>query len=387
MLKFTLYPAVPFRASRVRSATADEVPLTGTRHFVKWCLLCVLVFCSGSVFAQSNDGFSCSSNSGGNYAPDIGTVRIATDAAIGFVASTKVPGTPYSGFCKETSGVRDREATVVFSVDGQPIEGYTDVYPTNLDGLGVRYTISRREGGTDCGAPEEQRIVQTYTTKCWVRTGTTKTWSWVVYVDFIKIKNRVVSGALTRIPVVNMAYAKNGNAAVDGGVDWTTRTSLTSMYTGVATGTVTLPTCTTPDVTIPMGNANFATFNGTGTVNDRWNNTTFNANNCPAGLTQVSIKFNTPLAGWLDETNGVFKLNNPTSSTTAKGIGIQMSFGANNTPVVYNTAQPLSGYDAIKTTGGSFTVPIGARYVKPASTTRLVAGQANGAVVFVMSYE
>ncbi|AKZ63398.1 hypothetical protein F506_12605 [Herbaspirillum hiltneri N3] len=159
------------------------------------------------------------------------------------------------------------------------------------------------------------------------------------------------------------------------------------MYTGGATGNVTVPTCATPDVVIPMGNTNFSTFNGTGTMNDRWNNTTFNVNNCPVGLTQVSIKFNTPLAGWLDQDNGVFKLNNPTSSTTAQGIGIQMSFGANNTPVVYNTAQPLSGYEAIKTTGGSFSVPIGARYVKPASTTRLVAGQANGAVVFVMSYE
>jgi len=391
VLKFTLYPAAPYRSSvQLGSAVADTatsagLPKTlpqgiGMRHFVKWCLLCVLVFCSGSVFAAT-----CSyPHGGGDYVAEIGTVRIDTNAPIGsIVISEKAPsGAAYAIRCygEYSYGGGDRNVIFTLGITVHPVDGYTNVYPTNLAGLGVRYKVTTNTSSDDgCSIPSNQYIENSsYTFRCFMPgTSTGRTWQWNFSTEFVKT-GPITVGALRLIQAVSLIVEFESQS---------NRYSTKSVYSGTATGTVAKGTCKTPDVVIPMGNTNFATFNRTGAVNDRWNNATLNVNDCPVGLTQVTIKFNTPLAGWLDQANSVFNLNNPSDPTTAKGIGIQMSFGDNNTPVAYNTAQTLSGYSTVRNDGDSFSVPIGARYVKPASTTRLVAGQANGAVVFVMSYE
>lgn len=155
-------------------------------------------------------------------------------------------------------------------------------------------------------------------------------------------------------------------------------------YTGV---NFTVKTCVTPDVNISMGNVPLSTFTNSGMQTGPWVNRTLNINNCPANLNRVKILFNTPATGWLDSASKVFKLNDPAGPNTAQGIGIQMSFGANNAAVSYDTYQILSGYAAIKATGGSFNVPIGARYVKPASSVRISGGTASGSIIFDMLYE
>ncbi|MCW5301039.1 type 1 fimbrial protein [Herbaspirillum lusitanum] len=146
-------------------------------------------------------------------------------------------------------------------------------------------------------------------------------------------------------------------------------------------------TCSTPDVVIPLGRVPLSTFQGAGVQTSAWVNRVININNCPANMTRVKIRFNTPTSGWLDQPNQVFNLNNPGAPGTAKGIGIQMSFGGSNAIAPYDADQTMAGYDGIKSTGGSFTVPIGGRYYKPASSAVVRGGTADGAVIFDMTYE
>lgn len=73
------------------------------------------------------------------------------------------------------------------------------------------------------------------------------------------------------------------------------------------------------------------------------------------------------------------------SGSTASGVGVQVLY-QDGTLIPFNTASDItlsSGYNA--TTGGSFTVPMKARYIQTAST--VAGGTANSAVEFTMTYE
>ena len=153
-------------------------------------------------------------------------------------------------------------------------------------------------------------------------------------------------------------------------------------YSGV---TFVQGTCQTPDVVFNMGSLQISTFQGAGTRNGNWKQQNFTINNCPAGMNNVSVTLTSPAAGWLDSVNKVFKLTNPNDPTTAQGIGIQLAMTASQTIPAYDTPILLNGYNSA--TGGSFTVPLWARYVKPATSTTVSAGRANGVMIFTMVYK
>ncbi len=155
-------------------------------------------------------------------------------------------------------------------------------------------------------------------------------------------------------------------------------------YTGV---TFIESTCQTPDVTFNMGSVPLSTFQGSGTRNGNWQNQNLNINNCPAGLNRVSVVLATPSTGWLDSVNKVFKLNNPSDVATAQGIGIQLGMGPTQTIPSYDTQILLNSYGYNSATGGSFAVPLWARYVKPASSATVSPGRANGMMIFTMVYQ
>jgi type 1 fimbria pilin len=141
---------------------------------------------------------------------------------------------------------------------------------------------------------------------------------------------------------------------------------------------------TTPAVTVPLGSVAQSTFTGVGSTSQA---KSFNIGlNCAGGAANVTASVYTTLT---DQNNpgNVSNTLSLTSSSTAKGVGIQVlnggtviSFGPDSA-VVGNTNQWVAG----QTGNGGFIIPLTARYVQTASA--VTAGTANALATFTMGYQ
>lgn len=143
---------------------------------------------------------------------------------------------------------------------------------------------------------------------------------------------------------------------------------------------IALGACTTPDVIVPLGvhaASEMAAVGATTTA------VSFNIalNNCPAGMNsiQYGVAANTTV---IDASRSVVALN---SSSSAAGVGVQLlDTNGNALPLAAQgaTNQTFSGYNA--STGGSYTIPMKARYYRTGTITE---GSANSSMTFTMSYQ
>ncbi|MGK9176074.1 type 1 fimbrial protein, partial [Yokenella regensburgei] len=107
----------------------------------------------------------------------------------------------------------------------------------------------------------------------------------------------------------------------------------------------------------------------------------FEINNCDPGLNSVSYTFK-PASGITLQGSGNNQYLTLDSSSTASGVGVQLLKNDGITAVPFNVKTAFTGY--VKATGGSYTIPMKARYVR---TGTISAGTANSAAEFVMTYE
>lgn len=135
--------------------------------------------------------------------------------------------------------------------------------------------------------------------------------------------------------------------------------------------------CKTPNVSVDMTRDNkTSSFKKIGS---KTNPVAFNIQlvECPNFLKAVkySIKANTKI---IDANKGIVSLD---ASSTAKGIGLQVSRGSDQ-PVVIGTEYNFAGYDRA---GGDFNIPFSAAYIQ--TDASIEAGIADTSLTFVMSYQ
>ncbi|MBO9537922.1 fimbrial protein [Herbaspirillum sp.] len=165
-------------------------------------------------------------------------------------------------------------------------------------------------------------------------------------------------------------------------------------------------TCTTPDVTVPLGEYKVSDFPTVGSATP-WKDFSIRLQNCPAFYGRsASLRNTDSAAGWvesnktlnpnvlqfsLEPTNGTAAIYpgtvrlSPAASgpASATGIGVQI-VDPSLTPVKFLTQMPTN-ITPTAVSGASYTIPLQARYIRITGT--LAPGPANAAVMFTINYQ
>ncbi|VWD43911.1 type-1 fimbrial protein subunit A [Burkholderia lata] len=291
--------------------------------------------------------------------------------AINNYYSCTVSGSAFSGMVFEPLSMTKSGLTVT----GSKRPAYT-VWNTNVPGVGVAIGVNSIVNG--CG-PQN-----------WLDLGTPTPpfpGPWVG--NACNANGSVTNGGQTEVALVKTGPITAGMVA--GGVLFegasTTGSTFSGPYTVATSGhvsfsltttTVSVASCTTPDVTVNMGSHMQSEFTGIGSTTKQAVAVNVAVNACPIGLNSILYEFD-PVNAVLDATNGVLALS---SSSTATGIGLQLKDGSGNA-LKYNTPYTLTSYS--KSTGGSYTIPLTARYYQTAAS--VTAGSANAVLTFTMTYQ
>ncbi|MBP0591325.1 type 1 fimbrial protein [Paraburkholderia sp. LEh10] len=135
-------------------------------------------------------------------------------------------------------------------------------------------------------------------------------------------------------------------------------------------------TCTTPDIPVQLGTHYPSELPSVGSTTTA---VPFNIglNDCPAGMNGILYEID-PVTSVVDSAQSVVALD---SSSTATGVGVQLLDGT-GTVFPLGTAKPFSAYNP--GTGGSYTIPLQARYYR---TGTLTPGPANSSMTVTMTYQ
>ncbi|WPO48188.1 fimbrial protein [Pseudomonas sp. S1Bt23] len=138
--------------------------------------------------------------------------------------------------------------------------------------------------------------------------------------------------------------------------------------------------CSTPDQSVVLTKMVLEKFKGVGSTGDQSGTKGFNLrfNNCPPGFAHVGYTL-TPIGGSLPALAGALPV---AGGSTAKGVAIQIT-GANGTPTTFNQRFALSAYSS--STGGSYSIPMNARYIQTAAT--VTPGMISGMMSVLVDYE
>lgn len=243
------------------------------------------------------------------------------------------------------------------------------VYKTNVDGIG--YAIS---GSTTICAGGS--AVVTGTNTIWGDINTAKlcentsgmvspTLNGTVTVTFYKTATETGSGTITASNVGALVLLNNL-------VLWQKPEANVS----INTFTVTTTGCNLATTSIPvdMRDVDKNTFSGKGSTPGDAYTQSFNLPmNCNAG-TKVSVKMEGSI---FDASRGV--INTTSGNNAATGVGIQLLY--NNLPMVLGSDISVG----TSSTGGSFSVPLKARYYQTGDT--ITTGTANGVLSFTVTYQ
>ncbi|MFP0195031.1 fimbrial protein [Pseudomonas sp. PHC1] len=169
-------------------------------------------------------------------------------------------------------------------------------------------------------------------------------------------------------------------------------------------------TCSTPDISVPMGSHKLSEFSGKDTYTP-WKDFSISLNNCPAfngyfrasgpnwtsngetgSADNLNSRKNNALQIRLDPTTiainpalGILSLTPtaPGENPTAKGVGLQLADSSGG-PLPLAILRP-SGITARADEGASYSIPLRARYIQVEDT--ITAGPANASAVFTIDYQ
>ncbi|MGH8785763.1 MAG: fimbrial protein [Cupriavidus necator] len=243
------------------------------------------------------------------------------------------------------------------------------VYQTNVAGVGLIIGAASALPGSGWTSPRNAPAAWEVWT-VWTNSGTASGVRFGIGFTFAYVKTGPIQGG-----TVSLA----GTIAEAGMAQQYQASNATSVVPVVVTGNATFAelACKTPDVTVNLGTHQNKEFAGPGTYTS---STGFNIalNNCPAGMNSVNYRIDavTPV---LDAANSVVSLD---ASSTAAGIGVQLLDSSGNV-FPLGTTKVLSDYSG--STGGSYVIPLKARYYQTGST--VTAGAANSGMTFTMTYQ
>ncbi|WP_277759581.1 fimbrial protein [Pseudomonas sp. A34-9] len=187
------------------------------------------------------------------------------------------------------------------------------------------------------------------------------------------------NGVRYRLQLIKEA-AVTGNTVIPSGI-------LGYYYTGEISpiffqtngATLKLPTCETPDITVPMGTFTLSEIGSAPGSTATPVAFGIKLNNCPAGMNKISYSFMRvgETAGFR---YGVIRLN---SGSTAKGLGIQIKHSDGRPAVIDGVTQEV--YDGYDSKGGNFEIPMTAAYYH-IDNEALKPGTANAELSFIIEY-
>lgn len=275
---------------------------------------------------------------------------------------------------------------------GTPSTGYSNVYPTNIDGIGVRYSVNSNNFPYNVAATSVANL----------NNGMSSVFQPAkldVTVSLIKTASTSSAGFITLSTLPHGTYSA-GRSTTDQAV----------YYEFSLSGTlqVTVPTCDiTPasaSMTVQMGSYLNTRFSGVGSGTG-WKDASITFSNCPqfygnsstsvgtytggttfTNTTLLSSNFMeitlTPLDGINSYDNSV--MNIASSISQATGVGIQLSSSQSETNKI-NINNKLKHVFGTNDLSGPLTIPLYARYIQTGST--ITAGTANGKLEYTISYQ
>lgn len=244
------------------------------------------------------------------------------------------------------------------------------VYPTGVSGLGVVLLFTGYLGGTTSYGPGEVAL----TGNGYISGGSHSYGLTYIQSEGAMIRARYVktgpiaagSFTLSAAQIMDIRPVTDGN------------NYHTQVFFAATPIVVTVPTCTTADVTVPMGNNNSVTgFKGVGS---RLANKSFVIPlTCQAGINSISYSLS-PNNGSIGQTNnGVAQL---TTTSSANGVGIRIADPSTDNPIAFISYNTYTGYAGA---AGNYTIPLSASYVQTGSS--VTPGTANAGVVFTLNYQ
>lgn len=139
--------------------------------------------------------------------------------------------------------------------------------------------------------------------------------------------------------------------------------------------------CRTPDIRVDLKRHSSASFPKLWATSPE-TPFDFQLNECEPGMNAVSYTFKPATGVTLTHPgNATYQWLTLSSSSTAKGVAVQV-MNADGSMVKFNQKIKFTGYN--KATGGSYRIPMKARYMRTGNITN---GTANSAMEFIMHYE
>lgn len=336
-------------------------------YFMLAALLSVTALTSAPALASS----TCNNDSD-NDAVAAGAMSIPANAAPGTMI--KSVQTTSIMQCRDTTS---SSASFITYVDLQPtgplVSGYTDVYQTNISGIGVRYTFN----APNCTDANAVIISGTGKTRfsCPFTTGTT----YVKYplnanMDFIVTGTLPASSTLTSVSAIKLYFS---NSDIAGG-PWAQDPPIS----GVASGSVTASTCSVNQKSIGVTLDTVTTTQLSGPIGVTVAPKPFTLSlTCPEGIkTFVTLTDSTNTAN-LTTTLAL------TPDSSAQGVGIQI-LNSSDTPVAFGpdsaAAGNLNQFLLGTSVAGVTEYPFKAQYI---STGNVRAGTVKAIATFTLSYQ
>ncbi|QOV67342.1 fimbrial protein [Citrobacter sp. BDA59-3] len=270
-------------------------------------------------------------------------------------------------------------------------EGFTDVYKTNLSGIGFRVVATR------IGDPSYPMSFQTTSgASSTVTTNLVQSFN----LEFVKTAETTAAGYVqaNSLPVIEHALGQQSSKVVFA------RFQMSGQFL------INVPTCNilpaSASMVVPMGNQKVSDFNGIGSGTG-WKNASIQLTGCqqffgnknpgssnsssvyqsgnmiPFSLTPNSLSLTlSPRNGTIKPIDGIMKIDNETGQAT--GIGIQLSTSQNESNKI-NLNAPVNQYLNQSAGITNITVPLYARYIQTESS--IGAGKANGRLEYTITYQ
>lgn len=334
--------------------------------------LAVLVFAVTVTSGAHAGVISCNVTGQTSNPPAVGVATFGRDAPVG--STTPAYSNTLSFHCPGDPCC-DRDIYLYFNAAPTTlVPGYNDVYPTNVSGVGVRFTISNG-ASTTCNSlpvtvPNAYRQVICH--QIWANATPGYDFNVTISAQFVKT-GAVAPGALTTIPSLSITNAINNQS---GSFPWG------NAFTGTASGNFASIACSVTQsavqVTMPQ-----AKTKDLASVGATTGSTPFSLSlNCDPGVRVAVTVTDATIPSNRSNTLSL------TADSTAKGIGYQLSYA--DTPILYGPDSSIAGntnqisVSSSPTSGGVYSVPLKASYIR---TGNINPGTANAKATFTMSYQ
>ncbi|WP_277761313.1 fimbrial protein [Pseudomonas sp. A34-9] len=187
------------------------------------------------------------------------------------------------------------------------------------------------------------------------------------------------SGTRFRLELVKVGDVKGGTVIPSGVLGYLQTGDLFPLSIQTNGATVITASCETPNIDLRMGTYTLSDIGSAPGSTAAPVAFGINLNNCPKGINTVNYSFQR-VGETYDYRNGVIRLN---SSSTAKGVGIQIKHFDNAPAIIDGTSKRSIGL--FGSGGASYTIPMNAAYYR-IQNEELKPGTANAELNFTIEY-